>query len=157
MNKQAFAFLTLFTLILMLSVYYVTFPADQSQLNPDELLTGQTEEEDPLQTMQQQLDEKRNTEIQNNEATVSSGSATTEQKQEALQQVDQIQQTQQTELAIVNALAENGLDGWLAELDDDLIRVACPKSLEGTDNASLIMKIVSSLMDGQQIPEVTFQ
>ena len=145
MNKQAFAFLTLFTLILMLSVYYVTLPADQSQLNPDELLTGQTE------------DEKRNTEIQNNEATVSSGSATTEQKQEALQQVDQIQQTQQTELAIVNALTENGLDGCLAELDDDLIRIACPKSLEGTDNASLIMKIVSSLMDGQQIPEVTFQ
>ena len=71
--------------------------------------------------------------------------------------VDQIQQTQQTELAIVNALTENGLDGCLAELDDDLIRVACPKSLEGTDNASLIMKIVSSLMDGQQIPEVTFQ
>ena len=33
MNKQAFAFLTLFTLILMLSIYYVTLPADQGQLN----------------------------------------------------------------------------------------------------------------------------
>lgn len=37
MNKQAFAFLTLFTLILMLSIYYVTLPADQGQLNPDQL------------------------------------------------------------------------------------------------------------------------
>ena len=46
MNKQAFAFLTLFTLILMLSIYYVTLPADQGQLNPDQLLTGQNEDQD---------------------------------------------------------------------------------------------------------------
>ena len=60
MNKQAFAFLTLFTLILMLSIYYVTLPADQGQLNPDQLLTGQNEDQDSLATMQQQLQDKHN-------------------------------------------------------------------------------------------------
>ena len=32
MNKQALAFLTMFSLILMLSVYYVTLPADSTSV-----------------------------------------------------------------------------------------------------------------------------
>ena len=34
MNKQALAFLTMFSLILMLSVYYVTLPARFHQCQP---------------------------------------------------------------------------------------------------------------------------
>lgn len=72
MNKQAFAFLTLFTLILMLSIYYVTLPADQGQLNPDQLLTGQNEDQDSLATMQQQLQDKHNAQAQNSQSIVAS-------------------------------------------------------------------------------------
>ncbi len=75
MNKQAFAFLTLFTLILMLSIYYVTLPADQGQLNPDQLLTGQNEDQDSLATMQQQLQDKHNAQAQNSQSIVASPSA----------------------------------------------------------------------------------
>ena len=100
MNKQAFAFLTLFTLILMLSIYYVTLPADQGQLNPDQLLTGQNEDQDSLATMQQQLQDKHNAQAQNSQAIVASPSASTEEKQDALQQAGQVEQNRKTEETI---------------------------------------------------------
>lgn len=93
MNKQAFAFLTLFTLILMLSIYYVTLPADQGQLNPDQLLTGQNEDQDSLATMQQQLQDKHNAQAQNSQSIVASPSASTEEKQDALQRRDRWNKT----------------------------------------------------------------
>ena len=43
MNKQALAFLTLFSLILMLSVYYVTLPNDVTAVISEN--TEQAEEE----------------------------------------------------------------------------------------------------------------
>ena len=108
MNKQAFAFLTLFTLILMLSIYYVTLPADQGQLNPDQLLTGQNEDQDSLATMQQQLQDKHNAQAQNSQAIVASPSASTEEKQDALQQAGQVEQNRKTEETIVAALSQAG-------------------------------------------------
>ncbi|MFR4218799.1 MAG: hypothetical protein ACLT16_14240 [[Clostridium] innocuum] len=38
MNKQALAFLTMFSLILMLSVYYVTLPADSTSVMEEQAL-----------------------------------------------------------------------------------------------------------------------
>ncbi|MFQ8581287.1 MAG: hypothetical protein ACLSA6_01520 [Holdemania massiliensis] len=86
MNKQAFAFLTLFTLILMLSIYYVTLPADQGQLNPDQLLTGQNEDQDSLPPCSSSCRTKHNAQAQNSQSIVASPSASTEEKQNALQQ-----------------------------------------------------------------------
>ena len=40
MNKQAFTFLTLFTLVVLLGVYYVTLPADSITIEPDQLITS---------------------------------------------------------------------------------------------------------------------
>ena len=150
MNKQAFAFLTLFTLILMLSIYYVTLPADQGQLNPDQLLTGQNEDQDSLATMQQQLQDKHNAQAQNSQSIVASPSASTEEKQNALQQAGQVEQNKKTEEAIVAALC-------VAELETEVVRIGCPKTLAGVQNASKIMKIASDQLQDERVPEVTFK
>lgn len=157
MNRQAFAFLTLFTLILMLSIYYVTLPADQGQLNPDQLLATGGEEEDSLATMQRQLEDKHTTDTQNSRSVVASPSATTEEKQEALQQVGLIEQRQSMEDTIVQALGEAGLDGCVAELDDEVVRIGCPKTLAGAENASKIMKIAADQLRDEHVPEVIFK
>ena len=154
MNKQAFAFLTLFTLILMLSIYYVTLPADQGQLNPDQLLTGQNEDQDSLATMQQQLQDKHNAQAQNSQAIVASPSASTEEKHDALQQVEQNRKTEET---IVAALSQAGMEGCVAELQDEVVRIGCPKTLAGAENASKIMKIAADQLQDERVPEVTFK
>ena len=150
MNKQAFAFLTLFTLILMLSIYYVTLPADQGQLNPDQLLTGQNEDQDSLATMQQQLQDKHNAQAQNSQSIVASPSASTEEKQDALQQAGQVE-------TIVAALSQAGMEGCVAELEDEVVRIGCPKTLAGAENASKIMKIAADQLQDERVPEVTFK
>ena len=43
MNKQAFTFLTLFTLVVLLGVYYVTLPADSITIEPDQLIASSEE------------------------------------------------------------------------------------------------------------------
>ncbi|MCR0203881.1 stage III sporulation protein AH [[Clostridium] innocuum] len=48
MNKQALAFLTMFSLILMLSVYYVTLPADSTSVMEEQ--STQTKEETKQET-----------------------------------------------------------------------------------------------------------
>ena len=157
MNKQAFAFLTLFTLILMLSIYYVTLPADQGQLNPDQLLTGQNEDQDSLATMQQQLQDKHNAQAQNSQSIVASPSASTEEKQDALQQAGQVEQNKKTEETIVAALSQAGMEGCVAELEDEVVRIGCPKTLAGAENASKIMKIAADQLQDERVLEVTFK
>lgn len=157
MNKQAFAFLTLFTLILMLSIYYVTLPADQGQLNPDQILTGQNDPDNSLETMQQQLEDKHNAETQNSQSVLSSSGSSTEDKQNALQEVGKIEQKQQLEQKIVDTLSSAGYAGCLAEISDEVVRIACPKSLSGADTASKIMKAVAELVEDGVVPEVSFK
>ena len=47
MNKQAFTFLTLFTLMMMLAVYYVTLPVETKKLDANDLIV--TTETDPFE------------------------------------------------------------------------------------------------------------
>ena len=54
MKKQALAFLTLFSLILMLSVYYVTLPSDVTSVMSD---TAQEEQDADAQAQQTQPEE----------------------------------------------------------------------------------------------------
>lgn len=158
MNKQAFAFLTLFTLILMLSIYYVTMPADLNQINPDQILTtGPDDNDDSLGVLQDGLNEKYLQEKQNSQAVLSSPDASSKEKQDALQEVGKIENTQQVEKNVVGALEENGLKGCLVELNDQVVRIACPKDLKSVENASKAMKIVAGLVEEDCVPEVSFQ
>ena len=60
-------------------------------MNPDQLLTGQNELNKILAAMQQQLQDKHNTQAQNSQSIVASPSASTEEKKDALQQAGQVE------------------------------------------------------------------
>lgn len=102
MNRQALAFLTLFSLILMLSVYYVTIPADDMSVSTkehnSEPLT--TSKQETSETLQENADEKKDQQLSEESATLSDEAASEEDKKEALETMDAIKDTKKTETKI---------------------------------------------------------
>ena len=65
MNKQALAFLTLFSLILMLSVYYVTLPMDTASVMGENTNAEESQADNPSQrtSLQEEAGKKKDDEI----------------------------------------------------------------------------------------------
>ena len=59
MNKQAFTFLTLFSLILVLSIYYIMLPPSQNEKTV-------TQTQTTIEQLQEQLNQKREDIIEKN-------------------------------------------------------------------------------------------
>ena len=86
MNKQALAFLTMFSLVLMLSVYYVTLPSDSTSVMSNQTASGEQEDskdseqentskqdnekKDSAEELQDQIDQKKETQINDNNQVV---------------------------------------------------------------------------------------
>ncbi len=49
------------------------------------------------------------------------------------------------------------MEGCVAELEDEVVRIGCPKTLAGAENASKIMKIAADQLQDERVPEVTFK
>ena len=125
MNKQALAFLTMFSLILMLSVYYVTLPADstsvmeeqapQSDKKADKENTaaktedaqGKTEEAqeqkkdtsesaDGSTKLQDSINQKKEEEINRNSSVVADTKSDDSAKKEALAAIDELKDEKST-------------------------------------------------------------
>lgn len=98
MNKQALAFLTMFSLILMLSVYYVTLPADAtSVMGEDKTAENKSKDaktEDPKEETKEKTDETK-TDTKEKEETNKDTTTSNEDKAVALQtQINQKKETQ---------------------------------------------------------------
>ncbi|MFQ8581286.1 MAG: hypothetical protein ACLSA6_01515 [Holdemania massiliensis] len=49
------------------------------------------------------------------------------------------------------------MSGCVAELEAEVVRIGCPKTLAGVQNASKIMKIAADQLQDERVPEVTFK
>ena len=88
-NKEHLWFLTLFSLILVLSVYYITMPSDlllskqvfndsEEKTEPDENVNLEVEESDILVSLRLDLDEERETEKKELKSILTDGEKTIE-------------------------------------------------------------------------------
>lgn len=91
MNKQALAFLTLFSLILMLSVYYVTLPNDITTVISEETQQESTKTDDTSSadeegstTMQETIEKNLNEQINAATAVMAASDSSESEKQEDL-------------------------------------------------------------------------
>lgn len=156
MNKQAFTFLTLFTLVLMLAVYYVTLPLDQPGVSTDDLIVSTTES-DPIDSYQTGLNEKHNAEVDDNESVLSSKDSTLEDKLEALENISQTEMTSNLEGKIQQDLADGSFSGCFVEIEDEVTRIVCPKDYLGKENATAILSIVYESISSEDLVEVSFE
>ena len=159
MNRQALAFLTLFSLILMLSVYYVTLPPDttsvmseQEQKNEEEIST----QEQARTSLQQEADKKKDEEINKNSNVVSSPDANETDKQKALETIDQLKNSKALQEEIVKVLSDAGYMADV-EISENTCIISIFEQQESKELAKSIMKLVNTKIKNEYFIEVTFK
>lgn len=153
-NKQSLWFLTLFSLILVLSVYYITMPSELLLTNNSDYLDTETasketedvevniEESELLVTMRVNLEEERDEQIKDLRLTLTNEDATSEEKNNAYEQIKYITDLKgQEELLEKKIKKEFNLDCFI-KIDNKEIQVVAIKENHDSTLANNIMKSI---------------
>ena len=132
MNRQAIAFLTMFSLVLMLAVYYITMPIQQGNETPV-VSTPNTFEQ-----MKIELSNKQQSLLESYTATMASSTSTSHEK------------------IYLDMLHTLGYEKCYLEIEQDVMKIHVQSDTFDTSDASKIIKTVLSESNYQYIPEVSF-
>lgn len=164
-NKQKLWFLTLFSLILVLSVYYITMPNDLLVNKVDEKTTTKSskkEDKDVLETnslvaMRVSLEEERQEQMVSLQEKLTNEEATTEEKNNAYEQLKYLNQLQGTEENIEKQIKDElKLDSFV-KIDNKNIEVVVIKDKHDASVANNIMRLVQSNYEDKMYITITFK
>lgn len=163
-NKQNLWFLTLFSLILVLSVYYITMPNDLLVNNTEKTITkeekkddGVKEETSSLVSMRVSLEEERQEKMVSLQEALTNEKATTEEKNNAYEQLKYLNQLQGKEETIEKQIKEKlELDSFV-KIDDKNIEVVALKEKHDSTIANNIMRLVQENFEEKMYITVTFK
>ena len=149
MNKQAFTFLTLFSLILVLSIYYIMLPpTSQNEVVQNDIST--------IEQLQNQLDKKREDIITKNNEIIAEESSTSESINEALETISETKNVTEKEKSIVTQLGELGYQESYVEIDNQTVKITILKKDATQSDASNVIKEVLNLVGDSYQVEVKF-
>lgn len=149
MNKQAFTFLTLFSLILVLSIYYIMLPPETDS----EVVTNT---QTTIQQLQQQLNQKREDIISKNNEIIAKESSTSDSINEALETISETKSLGEKEKSIVSKIKELGYEDAYVEIENNTIKVTVLKKDAKQSDASSVIKEILNLMGDNYQVEVKF-
>ena len=164
-NKQKLWFLTLFSLILVLSVYYITMPNDLLVNKVDEKTTTKSskkedkdvEETNSLVAMRVSLEEERQEQMVSLQEKLTNEETTTEEKNNAYEQHKYLNQLQGTEENIEKQIKDElKLDSFV-KIDNKNIEVVVIKDKHDASVANNIMRLVQSNYEDKMYITVTFK
>lgn len=149
MNKQAFTFLTLFSLILVLSIYYIMLPpTSQNEVVQNDIST--------IEQLQNQLDKKREDIITKNNEIIAKEPSTSESINEALETISETKNVTEKEKSIVTQLGELGYQESYVEIDNQTVKITILKKDATQSDASNVIKEVLNLVGDSYQVEVKF-
>ena len=157
MNKQALAFLTLFSLILMLSVYYVTLPSDVTavvseetqETSEDAADTSASNQEDTSARLQDTIAQTLNEKINAAESSESD-------KQDALATIEKLEQVKEQQQQIQTKVQELGYENAV-EISDGTCRITLYNCEENKDTVNQVMNAAYGGVKENYLLEVTFK
>lgn len=169
-NKQSLWFLTLFSLILVLSVYYITMPNELLLTNNSNYLESNNtskeedsdtkvtiEESELLVTMRVNLEEERSEQIADLKTTLTSSDATSEEKNNAYEKIKYITDLKGQEEAIEEKIKkEYNLESFV-KIDNNEVKVVAVKDKHDSTLANKIMKTVQSEFQNKVYVTVKFE
>lgn len=169
-NKQSLWFLTLFSLILVLSVYYITMPnelllTNNSSYNKDKNNTEEktektnvtVEESELLVAMRVNLEEERSMKRSDLEGLLTSNNATAKEKNEALEQLKYLNfLTGQEETLEAKIKTELDIDSFV-EINGNQVTVVAIKNEHDSTLANKIMRLVQSNFEEKVYVTVKFE
>lgn len=169
-NKQSLWFLTLFSLILVLSVYYITMPnelllTNNSSYNKDKNNTEEktektnvtVEESELLVAMRVNLEEERSMKRSDLEGLLTSNNATAKEKNEALEQLKYLNfLTGQEETLEAKIKTELDIDSFV-EINGNQVTVVAIKNEHDSTLANKIMRLVQNNFEEKVYVTVKFE
>lgn len=167
-NKQSLWFLTLFSLILVLSVYYITMPNELLLTNNSNYTesTSKEEEEDTkvtitesetLVSMRVSLEEEREEMMADLKGTLTSEDATSEEKNNAYEQIKFLTDVKGKEEALEEKIKTKlNLDSFV-KIDNNEVKVVAIKKEHDSSLANQIMKTVQEEFEKKVYVTVKFE
>lgn len=168
-NKQSLWFLTLFSLILVLSVYYITMPnklllTNNSNYTNTEETSGEVDdtsvtisESELLVTMRVNLEEERNEQVAELRTTLTDENATSEEKNDAYEQIKYLTDlTGQEEMLETKIKKEFNLECFI-KIDNNEIKVVAVKDKHDSTLANNIMKTIQNEFKNKVYVTVKFE
>lgn len=163
-NKQNLWFLTLFSLILILGVYYVTMPSDlltkinvKTEEKEEKAVVEEVAEESALVAMRVSLEEERKESIDVLQEKLTSEKLTTEEKNNAYEQLKYLNGLQGKEETIEKKLKKEYDLDCFTKIDNSDISVICISAKHDTTLANKIMRTIQKDYKTKMNISVKFQ
>lgn len=163
-NKQSVWFVTLFSLILVLSIYYITMKDSslESILNGTNEDTSspvsvQVEESSLLVSLRVEEEQAVLEEMQNYQDVLLDNSTTTEEKNAAYNNLMALQTKKSDEEKIEKTIKETYNLECFAKIKEDTISIVVGNSEHSSTTANNIIRTVQSLFDEEKYITVKFQ
>ena len=159
-NKQKLWFLTLFSLILVLSVYYVTMPRNLlsvSDIKEDTTPTINMEDTNILDVLKEENNERVAKEIESLRKIVVDVETNIDDKNIAYEKIQKLEENKGKEEKIVSLIKEKlGFDTYV-EIKNAKVNVVVSNKEHSYKIANDIIKLVSSSFDSDKSVTVKFQ
>jgi len=168
-NKKSLWFLTLFSLILVLSIYYITMPSEllltsgtnisnttEKENNIDEP-TIKIEESDLLVALRVESDEEMNKEIDELEAILTNSDSTTEEKNDAYEKIKNLNNNRSEEEKLESQIKDKHKLESYVKIKGDNISVIIKSNNHSNNIANNIMRTIQSNYEVSKYITIKFQ
>ena len=164
-NKRSLWFLTLFSLILVLSVYYITMPSEllmatnNGGSDDTETVSATTENEESaeLVALRVESEEKMLDQITELKAVLTDSNSTTEEKNKAFEKMQELNKNRGTEESIENKLKEDFNLKSFVSIDETSVTVTIDSTKHDKELANKIMRSVQEEFETSMSISVKFQ
>lgn len=163
MNKQNLWFITLFSLILVLGVYYVTMPNDllltvnNSYDNDDDLVSVIVEESEIISALRVTKEEERLSLQSDYKAILTDVNSTVSEKNDALEMIKAINNLAMEEEKLESKIKKNFKLDCCVEINNSIITATCSSSNHNNSLANNIMRSIQEEFDANQSITIKFE
>ncbi len=160
-NKRSIWFLTLFSLILVLSVYYITMPSElllntSGNYTEENNPTTNINESTVLVALRVEAEEELLKEMENLRIILNSSESSVDEKNEAFEKMKELNINKGEEEKIQNKIKEvYQLDAFV-RIKNDQIEIVINKEESSSDLANKIMRTVQEMFEEQKYITVKF-
>ena len=166
-NKKSLWFLTLFSLILVLSIYYITMPSElllttntSNLLNEEkeqEEVNIDVEESDLLVALRVEADEKMSSEIEELQLILTNADSSVDEKNKAYEKIKELNDVRGEEEKLEKQVKENyKLDAFI-KINGNQIQVTINSSEHSNNLANNIMRTIQANYKDSKYITVKFQ
>lgn len=164
MNKQNLWFITLFSLILVLSVYYVTMPNDllltvnnSYGTEEDDLVSIVVEESEIISALRVTKEEERLSLESDYKSILTNTESTNEEKNEALEMIKSLNELSTKEENLETKIKNNFKLDCCVEINSSVITATCSSSSHNNSLANNIMRSIQEEFDTNQYITIKFE